>query len=248
VTRLTRQWQDDHAAFQERDLSDRDFVYVWADWVHPKVRLGQAHSCVLVLLGVRLDGSKELIALAEGLRESAESWADLLRDCRRRGMHDPELVVGDGAMGLWKALREVFPAARHQRCWVHRGRKESTCRRVGVVGVGGCEEVGGGAIAGGRWGREAPVCLDQGAGFADDVADQRPAHIAQRIGQDVQGAQFPQVEDGKNDALTVSDLLREDTAAAAGLAVCAPALVGESFDLCRLSRGKAPDEVLQVVA
>ncbi|MEV2276800.1 IS256 family transposase [Nocardiopsis sp. NPDC049922] len=88
----------------------------------PKVRLGQAHSCVLALMGVRLDGTKELIALAEGLRESTESWADLLRDCRRRGMRDPELVVGDGAMGLWKALAEVFPTARHQRCWVHKAR------------------------------------------------------------------------------------------------------------------------------
>ncbi|CAM5424348.1 hypothetical protein SLAVM298S_03151 [Streptomyces lavendulae subsp. lavendulae] len=127
VTRLTRQWSDDHAAFQARDLSDRDFVYVWADGVHPKVRLGQAHSCVLVLLGVRLDGTKELIALAEGLRESTESWADLLRDCRRRGMRDPELVVGDGAMGLWRALAEVFPAARPQRCWVHKSRNVTNC-------------------------------------------------------------------------------------------------------------------------
>ncbi|ONK16243.1 IS256 family transposase [Streptomyces sp. MP131-18] len=127
VTRLIRQWQDDHTAFQDRDLSDRDFVYVWADGVLPKVRLGQAHSCVLVLLGVRLDGTKELIALAEGLRESTESWADLLRDCRRRGMRGPELVVGDGAMGLWKALAEVFPAARHQRCWIHKARNVTNC-------------------------------------------------------------------------------------------------------------------------
>ncbi|MFE7355602.1 IS256 family transposase [Streptomyces sp. NPDC057543] len=122
VTRLTKQWVEDHTAFQARDLSDSDYVYVWADGVHPKVRLGQAHSCVLVLMGVRPDGRKELIALAEGLRESTESWADLLRDCRRRGMHDPELVVGDGAMGLWRALAEVFPQARHQRCWVHKVR------------------------------------------------------------------------------------------------------------------------------
>jgi len=122
VTRLTKQWSDDHAAFQQRDLAGSDYVYVWADGVHPKFRLGQVHSCVLVLMGVRLDGTKELIALAEGLRESTESWADLLRDCRRRGMRDPELVVGDGAMGLWKALAEVFPAARHQRCWVHKAR------------------------------------------------------------------------------------------------------------------------------
>ncbi|MFI6143671.1 IS256 family transposase [Streptomyces griseus] len=122
VTRLTKQWQDDHAAFQARDLSESDYVYVWADGVHPKVRLGQARSCVLVLMGVRTDGRKELIALAEGLRESTESWADLLRDCRRRGMRDPELVAGDGAMGLWRALAEVFPQARHQRCWVHKVR------------------------------------------------------------------------------------------------------------------------------
>lgn len=127
VTRLTKQWQDDHTAFQDRDLSGRDFVYVWADGVHPKVRLSQAHSCVLVRLGVRLDGSKELIALAEGLRESTESWADLLRDCRRRGTRDPELVVGDGAMGRWKALTEVFPAARHQRRWVHKARDVTNC-------------------------------------------------------------------------------------------------------------------------
>jgi putative transposase len=122
VTRLTKQWQADHSTFQDRDLSGSDYVYVWADGVHPKVRLGQAHSCVLVLMGVRVDGRKELIALAEGLRESTESWADLLRDCRRRGMTDPELVVGDGAMGLWRALAEVFPQARHQRCWVHKTR------------------------------------------------------------------------------------------------------------------------------
>lgn len=121
ATRLTKQWQDDHAAFQQRDFAESHYVYVWAAGVHPKVRLGQAHSRVLVLMGVRLDGTKELIALAEGLRKSTELWADLLRDCRRRGMRDPELVVGDGAMGLWKAPVEVFPAARHQRCWVHKG-------------------------------------------------------------------------------------------------------------------------------
>ncbi|MFJ9968959.1 IS256 family transposase [Streptomyces avermitilis] len=122
VTRVTRQWQDDHAPSQNRELSQTDYVYVWADGVHPKVRLGQARSCVLVLRGVRLDGTKEVIALAEGLRESTESWAGLPRDCRRRGTRDPELVVGDGAMRLWSALAEVLPGARHQRCWVHKAR------------------------------------------------------------------------------------------------------------------------------
>ncbi|MER6504613.1 IS256 family transposase [Streptomyces sp. NPDC001455] len=122
VTRLTKQWTAEHAAFQRRDLAESDYVYVWADGIHPKIRLSQTRSCLLVLMGVRVDGSKELIAVAEGLRESTESWADLLRDCRRRGMRDPMLVVGDGAMGLWRALAEVFPQARHQRCWVHKTR------------------------------------------------------------------------------------------------------------------------------
>ncbi|MFD9849675.1 IS256 family transposase [Streptomyces parvus] len=122
VTRLTKQWTVDHSVFQRRDLADSDYVYVWADGIHPKIRLSEAYSCLLVLMGVRIDGAKELIAIAEGLRESTESWADLLRDCRRRGMRAPVLVVGDGAMGLWRALAEVFPQARHQRCWVHKSR------------------------------------------------------------------------------------------------------------------------------
>ncbi|MEU7693344.1 IS256 family transposase [Microbispora hainanensis] len=120
VSRLTSQWSDGHQAFQKRDLSATDFVYIWADGVHLKVRLDQAKACVLVLVGVRADGSKELIALDEGYRESSESWANLLRDCERRGMRAPHLAVGDGALGFWKALREVFPEAKEQRCWVHK--------------------------------------------------------------------------------------------------------------------------------
>ncbi|MFL6072057.1 MAG: IS256 family transposase [Mycobacteriales bacterium] len=120
VSRLTTQWTDDHKAFQARDLCRTDFVYVWADGVHLKVRLDQAKACVLVMVGVRADGSKELIALDEGYRESGESWANLLRDCSRRGMRAPILAVGDGALGFWKALREVFPETREQRCWVHK--------------------------------------------------------------------------------------------------------------------------------
>ncbi|MFD9043900.1 IS256 family transposase [Streptomyces bottropensis] len=120
VTRLTRQWQQDHAAFGERDLSASDSVYVWADGIHLRIRLREAKSCVLVLMGVRADGTKELIAMSDGYRESADSWADLLRDCQRRGMRAPELAVGDGALGSSKALAEVFPETRHQRCWVHK--------------------------------------------------------------------------------------------------------------------------------
>jgi putative transposase len=120
VSRLTAQWQADHDAFTRRDLSGCDYVYVWADGVHLKVRLEEAKACVLVLLGVRADRRKELIALDSGYRESGESWANLLRDAARLGMRAPVLVVGDGALGFWKALREVFPQTWEQRCWVHK--------------------------------------------------------------------------------------------------------------------------------
>ncbi|MEV5086071.1 IS256 family transposase [Streptomyces sp. NPDC056159] len=120
VTRLTQQWQADHAAFMNRDLTEVDYVYVWADGIHLNVRLEEAKACVLVLIGVRADGSKELVALKGGYRESGESWADLMRDCARRGMRAPVLAVGDGALGFWKALAEVFPDTREQRCWVHK--------------------------------------------------------------------------------------------------------------------------------
>jgi transposase-like protein len=120
VTRLTVAWQDEAKAFNNRDLSTVDYVYVWADGVHLNVRLDEEKLCLLVMIGVRIDGRKELIALAEGYRESAGSWADLLRDCKRRGMRAPVLAVGDGALGFWGALREVFPETREQRCWFHK--------------------------------------------------------------------------------------------------------------------------------
>lgn len=120
ITKLTTTWQSEARAFAARDLSELDFVYCWADGIHVNVRLEEAKLCLLVLVGVRADGRKELIALADGYRESTESWADLLRDCARRGMRAPVLAVGDGALGFWGALREVFPATREQRCWVHK--------------------------------------------------------------------------------------------------------------------------------
>ena len=120
ITRLTKQWGEDYAAFTQRDLSTVDYVYVWADGVHVNVRLDEDKLCLLVLVGVRVDGTKELVALADGYRESTGSWADLLRDCARRGMRAPVLAVGDGALGFWAALREVFPATAEQRDWVHK--------------------------------------------------------------------------------------------------------------------------------
>jgi transposase-like protein len=120
ITRLTAQWQDEAKAFGQRDLSGIDFVYLWVDGIHLKVRLDQEKLCLLVMIGVRTDGRKELIAISDGYRESTESWADLLRDCRRRGMTAPVLAVGDGALGFWKAVREMFPNTREQRCWWHK--------------------------------------------------------------------------------------------------------------------------------
>ena len=119
ITKLTQTWTAEAAAFAARDLAGADYVYLWVDGIHLGIRLGEDKLCLLVMIGVRADGRKELVALADGYRESAESWADLLRDCKRRGMRAPVLAVGDGALGFWKAVREVFPEARAQRCWFH---------------------------------------------------------------------------------------------------------------------------------
>jgi transposase-like protein len=120
ITKLTETWKAEQRAFAVRDLSGVDYVYLWADGIHVNIRLDEHKLCLLVMIGVRADGRKELIALADGYRESVESWADLLRDCARRGMRAPVLAVGDGALGFWGALREVFPATREQRCWFHK--------------------------------------------------------------------------------------------------------------------------------
>jgi putative transposase len=125
VQRLTEAWRAEHTRWSTRPLDELDYVYVWADGVYTNVRLPDADGasdrlCLLVLLGVRPDGSKELVAVADGHREDTQSWLDVLRGLRERGMRAPELAVGDGALGFWGALRQVFPATREQRCWVHK--------------------------------------------------------------------------------------------------------------------------------
>ncbi len=125
VNRLTAAWQAEHADWSRRELATVDYVYLWADGVWVNVRLPDADGnadrlCLLVIVGVRPDGRKELVAVADGHREDTESWLDLLRDLRMRGMAAPELAVGDGALGFWAALRQVWPTTREQRCWVHR--------------------------------------------------------------------------------------------------------------------------------
>jgi putative transposase len=120
VTRLTTQWQDEAERFSRRSLAEVDYVYIWVDGIHFNVRLDENRLCALVIVGVRTDGTKELVAIADGIRESTESWADVLRDLRRRGMTAPTVAVGDGALGFWAALRDVFPETVEARCWVHK--------------------------------------------------------------------------------------------------------------------------------
>jgi transposase-like protein len=121
IARLKEGWADEHARWRERDLSSKRYVYVWADGIYVQARLEDDAQCLLVIIGATPEGKKELVGLADGLRESAQSWRELLLDLKRRGLSTgPELAVGDGALGFWKALEEVWPKTHAQRCWVHK--------------------------------------------------------------------------------------------------------------------------------
>ena len=121
VTRLKGIWQDEYQAWSKRSLAGKRYVYVWADGVHFNIRLEEERQCILVLMGATPDGDKEVIAISEGYRESAQSWRALLLDCKARGLEiDPELAIADGALGFWKALPKVWSKTRGQRCWVHK--------------------------------------------------------------------------------------------------------------------------------
>jgi transposase-like protein len=121
IMRLTAQWNADYERWQKRDLSARRYVYVWADGVYLQARMEDQAECMLVLIGATPEGKKELVGFQTGVRESAQSWRELLVDVKRRGLKvAPDIAVGDGALGFWKALDEVFPGTKHQRCWVHK--------------------------------------------------------------------------------------------------------------------------------
>ena len=121
VTRLVSQWQMQYAHWNQRSLADKRYVYIWAEGVYFNVRLGDDDSaCILVILGATETGEKEILAIADGYRESKQSWQTVLLDLKSRGLESPKLAIGDGAMGFWAALEEVYPAAKHQRCWVHK--------------------------------------------------------------------------------------------------------------------------------
>ena len=120
IARLTAVWEDEYRQFRQRDLADRDYVYVWVDGIHFNIRLEDDRLCTLVVIGARADGTKELVALEDGYRESAESWAELLRGLQRRGLEAPVVAVGDGALGFWSAVRDVWPQTAEQRDWFHK--------------------------------------------------------------------------------------------------------------------------------
>ena len=121
ISRLTAEWKDEYTRWQKRDLSARHYVYAWADGVYLQARMEDHSDCMLVLLGATPEGKKELIGFQVGVRESAQSWRELLVDLKSRGLTiAPEVAVGDGALGFWKAVEEIFPGTRHQRCWLHK--------------------------------------------------------------------------------------------------------------------------------
>ena len=121
VARLKNAWSEEHARWSKRDLSAKRYVYFWADGIHVQARLEDDAQCLLVIIGATPEGKKELVGLTDGVRESVQSWQELLLDLRRRGLSlGPELAVADGALGFWKAMEEVWPKTRGQRCWVHK--------------------------------------------------------------------------------------------------------------------------------
>jgi putative transposase len=122
VSRLKTEWAEEYRGWMKRDLSCCGYVYWWADGIHTGVRAeDDARQCLLVIIGVTADGKKELVTIGDGLRESTQSWREVLRDLRDRGLQTgPQLAVGDGALGFWAALGEIYPATRTQRCWVHK--------------------------------------------------------------------------------------------------------------------------------
>jgi transposase-like protein len=121
VVRLKEQWEHEYADWAKRDLSDKQYVYFWVDGIHFNIRLDGERSCILVIMGADEEGNKELVAVQDGIRESTLSWKEVLLDLKSRGLADaPKLAIGDGALGFWAALPEVFPETREQRCWVHK--------------------------------------------------------------------------------------------------------------------------------
>lgn len=121
IVRLKQFWEEDYREWSKRDLSGKEYVYFWVDGIYFNVRLDDERSCILIIMGADTEGNKELIAVQDGYRESKAAWKEMLLDLKKRGLRvDPKLAIGDGALGFWSALDEVFPTTKRQRCWVHK--------------------------------------------------------------------------------------------------------------------------------
>jgi transposase-like protein len=121
IVRLKNDWELEFKEFSQRDMTDKHYIYLWADGIYFNVRLDNDRPCLLVIVGVTPEGKKELVAIHDGQRESKLSWKEVLQDLKKRGLNkSPELAIGDGALGFWRALEEEFPNTKHQRCWVHK--------------------------------------------------------------------------------------------------------------------------------
>lgn len=137
ISRLKEVWKEEYQRWSRRDLSGKHFVYIWVDGVHFGVRLEDASQCILVVIGATADGKKELLAMSDGYRESEASWKELLLDLKARGLtNDPKVAIGDGALGFWKALPQVFGTTRAQRCWVHKTANVLNCLPKGLQAKG----------------------------------------------------------------------------------------------------------------
>ena len=247
VSRICAAIGEEFAAWRARDLSEVRLDYLFLDASHFKMHPGAPAEPVLAAWGIDTDGKPVFVGLAPAASESTDAWDDFLADLVGRGLGAPLLGISDGAAGLTGAFDRAFPASLRQRCLVHRSRKESSCWCV-AAGCSGGEEFGGGAVTDGRRGWDAAVLFQEGPGFADGVADGGAADVAQCVGEDVEGAQPPQVQDGQQDAFAVADLLGEDAAAGAGVAGAAAALVGEPLGVGGLPGREALGKLVQLLA
>src|SRR5512132_130627 len=247
VSRVCEAIKTEFDAWRERRLDDVELDYLFLDGSCFRRHAGARAEPVLAAWGITTMGKPVLVGLAPGGSESTDAWSGFLEDLGDRGLRPPLLVISDGAGGLINAAETVLVRSLRQRCLIHRSRTESSCWCVAAGWCGG-EEFGGGAVADGRRGWDGAVLFQEGPGFADGVADGGAADVAQCVGEDLEGAQPPQVQDGQQDAFAVADLLGKDTAAGAGLAGAAAALVGEPLGVGGLRGREALGELAQLLA
>jgi Transposase, Mutator family len=243
VSRVCEAIKTEFDAWRERRLDDVELDYLFLDGSCFRMHVGARAEPVLAAWGITTMGKPVLVGLAPGGSESTDAWSGFLEDLGDRGLRPPLLVISDGAGGLINAAETVLTRSLRQRCLIHRSHKESSCWCV-AAGCSGGEEFGGGAVTDGRRGWDGAVLFQEGPGFADGVADGGAADVAERVGEDVEGAQPPQVQDGQQDAFAVADLLGEDAAAGAGLAGAAAALVGAPLGVGGLSGREALGELV----